>query len=62
MVEHRPIGGKARLSKTDEPKAVDNAVDASFFATRTVVKGAMGAGKLVAKGAGAAVRSVSEDE
>ncbi len=54
--------GVVVLTACSAEKAIDNTVDASLFATRTVVKGAVGAGKLVAKGTGAAVRSVSEDE
>ncbi|MHA6346916.1 hypothetical protein [Roseivivax sp. CAU 1761] len=50
------------LTACTAEKAVDNTVDASLFATRTVVKGAVGAGKLVAKGTNAAVRGASDED
>ncbi|GIT91119.1 hypothetical protein JANAI62_15740 [Jannaschia pagri] len=52
----------ATLSACSTEQVVDNTVDAGLFATRTVVKTGVGAGKLVVKGGSAAVRSVTSDD
>ncbi len=56
------LAGITLLAACTAEKAVDNTVDASLWATKTAVKGAVGAGKAVARGTGAAVRSVTEAE
>ncbi|WP_371156515.1 hypothetical protein [Jannaschia sp. 2305UL9-9] len=43
------------LSACSAERIVDNTVDTGLFATKTVVKTGVGAGKLVVRGVGAAV-------
>ena len=51
--------GVTVLAGCTTEKVVDNTVDASLFATRTVVKGTVGAGKLAVKGTSAAVKKAT---
>lgn len=45
----------ALLSACSTEKVVDRSVDSALFVGRTAVKGTVGAGKLVVRGAGAAI-------
>ena len=49
------------LSACSTEKVVDNTVDAGLFASRTAVKGVVGAGKLVVRGTGAAINAATAD-
>ncbi|WP_372836431.1 hypothetical protein, partial [Puniceibacterium confluentis] len=48
------------LSACSTENIADNTVDATVFATKTVVKGAVGAGKLAYKGTAAAVNAARD--
>ncbi|WGH77607.1 hypothetical protein [Jannaschia ovalis] len=49
----------AGLAACSTEKVVDRSVDTGLFATRTLVKTGVGAGKVVVKGGGAVVRRAS---
>ncbi|RBW42332.1 hypothetical protein DS901_16720 [Loktanella sp. D2R18] len=50
------------LSACTAEKVVDNTVGGTLFVGQTAVKGAVGAGKLVVRGTGAAINAATRSE